>query len=188
LMASSDLARGSLCKALRPAGWPIWQNGGDDVPAANPDIPGDARTRATVDLVRGAAMAGLAELYTGMDCTSADAASTARDQLADLLDARQLAATRRGRMRCSLRGRRYSRHDEPYAEVELKVRFRAHRTDSVVIASVDGLSFSVRRWSGALISLLTIARFLPCNCLGMMQSSHVVRCQNMTENEIVLCR
>jgi hypothetical protein len=43
--------------------------------------------------VRGAAVAALAELYAGMDWTSADDASAARDQLADLLDARQLAAS-----------------------------------------------------------------------------------------------
>ncbi len=52
--------------------------------------------RATVDLVRGAAVAALAELYAGLDRTSADAASAARDQLADLLDARQLAAAAAG--------------------------------------------------------------------------------------------
>ena len=46
--------------------------------------------------MRGAAVAALAELYAGMDWTSADAASTARDQLADLLDARQLAAAAAG--------------------------------------------------------------------------------------------
>ena len=42
--------------------------------------------------MRGAAVSALAELYAGMDWTSADAASATRDQLADLLDARQLAA------------------------------------------------------------------------------------------------
>jgi prophage DNA circulation protein len=36
--------------------------------------------------------AAVAELYAGMDWTSAEAASAARDQLADLLDERQLAA------------------------------------------------------------------------------------------------
>lgn len=41
-------------------------------------------------------MAALAALYAGMDWTSADAASTARDQLANLLDAREVAAAAAG--------------------------------------------------------------------------------------------
>jgi hypothetical protein len=48
---------------------------------------------ATVDLVRGAA---LAELHAAVDWPSADAASTAPDQLAELLNARQLAAAAAG--------------------------------------------------------------------------------------------
>ncbi len=83
-------------------------NWGDDILAANPANPGiprpspgtgllrAANARATVDLVRGAAVAALAELYAGVDWTSADAASAARDQLADLLDARQIAAAAAG--------------------------------------------------------------------------------------------
>jgi hypothetical protein len=88
-----------------PSGGPAdLANWGDDILAANPGIPGSspgtglqaANARATVDLVRGAAVAALAELNAGMDWTSADAASTARDRLADLLDARQLAAAAAG--------------------------------------------------------------------------------------------
>jgi prophage DNA circulation protein len=84
------------------AGLATW---GDDILAANPGIPDScpgtgwlqaANARATVDLVRGAAVAALAELYAGMDWTSADAASAARDLLAALLDARQLAAAAAG--------------------------------------------------------------------------------------------
>jgi prophage DNA circulation protein len=72
-------------------------NWGADIMAANPGTSLQAaNARATVDLVRGAAVAALAELYAGMDWASADAASAARDQLADLLDARQLAAAAAG--------------------------------------------------------------------------------------------
>jgi hypothetical protein len=79
-------------------------NWGDDILAANPDTSLQAtNARATVDLVRGVAVAALAE--PGMDWTSADAASTARDQLADLLDARQLAAAAGGQDGCSRRCR-----------------------------------------------------------------------------------
>ena len=46
--------------------------------------------------MRGVAVSELAELYAGMDSTSADAASAARDELADLLDERQLAAAAAG--------------------------------------------------------------------------------------------
>ncbi len=44
-------------------------------------------------------MAALAELYAGMDWTSADAASAARDQLADLLDGGSSPRRRRASMR-----------------------------------------------------------------------------------------
>jgi prophage DNA circulation protein len=72
-------------------------NWGADILAANPGTSLQAaNARATVDLVRGAAVAALAELYAGMDWASADASSTARDRLADLLDARQLAAAAAG--------------------------------------------------------------------------------------------
>jgi hypothetical protein len=73
-------------------------NWGADILAANPgtSLQQAANARATVDLVRGAAVAALAELYAGMDWTSADAASAARDQLVDLLDARQLATAAAG--------------------------------------------------------------------------------------------
>jgi prophage DNA circulation protein len=51
-----------------------------------------ANARATVDLVRGAAVAAVAEVYAGTDWTSANAAAAARDQLAGLIDDRTLAA------------------------------------------------------------------------------------------------
>ncbi len=55
-----------------------------------------ANARATVDLVRGAAVAGVAEVYAGTDWTSANAAAVARDQLASLIDDRTLAAAAAG--------------------------------------------------------------------------------------------
>jgi hypothetical protein len=76
------------------AGLATW---GDDILAANtggtPTLALQAaNAQATVDLVRGAAVAAVAEVYAGTDWTSADAAATARDQLLALIDARAMAA------------------------------------------------------------------------------------------------
>ena len=72
-------------------------NWGSDILTANPGTSlRAANACAAVDLVRCAAVAALAELHAGMDWTSADAASAARDQLANLLDARELAAAAAG--------------------------------------------------------------------------------------------
>jgi hypothetical protein len=74
---------------------------GDDLLAANtggtPTLALQvANVQATVDLVRGAAVAAVAEVYAGTEWTSADAAAAARDQLAALIDARAMAAAAAG--------------------------------------------------------------------------------------------
>lgn len=58
-----------------------------------------ANAQATVDLVRGAAVAAVAAVatvYAGIDWTSANAAAAARDQLAALLEDRRAAAAAAG--------------------------------------------------------------------------------------------
>ncbi|HUB49344.1 MAG TPA: DNA circularization N-terminal domain-containing protein [Acetobacteraceae bacterium] len=70
---------------------------GGDILAANtgstPTLAQQAaNAQATVDLVRGAAVAAVATVYAGIDWTSANAAAAARDQLAALLEDRTAAA------------------------------------------------------------------------------------------------
>jgi hypothetical protein len=68
-----------------------------------------ANAVATVDLVRSAAVAAVAQVHAGTNWTSANAASAARDQLASLINARTLAAAQRVRTRFMRRGRRWHR-------------------------------------------------------------------------------
>jgi hypothetical protein len=76
-------------------------NWGADILAANSGSTPTLALRAgnsvaTVDLVRGAAMTAVTQVYAGTDWTSANAASAARDQLASLIDDRTLAAAAAG--------------------------------------------------------------------------------------------
>jgi prophage DNA circulation protein len=73
-------------------------NWGADILAANSGSTPTLALRAanavaTVDLVRGAAVVAVAQVYAGTDWTSANAA---RDQLASVIDARTLAAAAAG--------------------------------------------------------------------------------------------
>jgi hypothetical protein len=55
-----------------------------------------ANALATVDLVRGSAVAAVAEVYAGTEWTSADAAAATCDQLAAMIDNRAMAAAAAG--------------------------------------------------------------------------------------------
>ena len=55
-----------------------------------------ANAQATVDLVRGAAVAGAGTVYAGIDWTSANAAAAARDQFTGLIEDRTAAAAAAG--------------------------------------------------------------------------------------------
>jgi hypothetical protein len=71
------------------------------------------------------AVAALPELYAGMDWSSADAASAARDRIADPLDRASSPRPQQGRMRCS-------RHQGPASVALRDLTLRAQQLPQLV--------------------------------------------------------